>query len=86
LFLGSPLQRQVFVVISEWSRWPDGSDGPEVIDLGRDQEKDQEIGELSHLGSHPFVRMTTPYQLTNRMALVNVSKRPVADGARPARG
>jgi hypothetical protein len=60
LFLESPLRRQVFlVVIREGSRRQDGSNGPRIIDLSRDQEKDQKAGEPFHLRCHPLVPITT---------------------------
>ena len=64
VFLRSPLRRQVFVVvISQRSRRQDGSGSPKIIDQGRNQEQDQEIGEPVHRRGCPLKEATA----TNRM-------------------
>lgn len=68
LFLGSPLRRQVFVVlISERRRRRNGGDSPSIIDLGRDQEKDQKIGKAFHLYAHALIK-ATPTNLCNHIS------------------
>jgi hypothetical protein len=70
LFLWSPLRRQVFVIIiSKRGRRQDRSDGPSIIDLGRHQEKDQKVGEPSHLRGRLLLQATPtqPHHVTCRM-------------------
>jgi hypothetical protein len=69
LFLWSPLRRQVFIVISNYSRRQDGSNDPSIIDLGRHQEKDQKVGEPSHLRGRLLVQATPtqPHHVTCQM-------------------
>jgi hypothetical protein len=46
----------VFIIdLREWTGREDGSGGPRIIELGREEEKDQKVGEPFHRQSRPRV-------------------------------